>query len=64
MLVIYTKPALYEVMVREKNFLAKLYLSENDALTKKIIVNSTEGQLNILIQVTAYFLTLNALIQV
>ena len=51
MLMIYSKAAMQECMIREKSFLAQLYLSESPAITKKIIVNATEGQINLLIQV-------------
>ena len=48
------KSQLKDLMLRNKNFLAKLYTSQSPSISKKIIVNGETSELNVLIQVLHY----------
>ena len=45
------KSALRDLMLRDKDFLARLFTSDSPSITKKQIVNSEPGQLCLLIQI-------------
>ena len=45
---------LRELMLRDKTFLAQLYLSKNPAITRNLITNAKDTQLTLLIQILHY----------
>ena len=48
---------LRQLMLLEKHFLASLYLSQNSAVAKKIVVNGSDDQLDTLIHVLHHICT-------
>ena len=48
------KSQLKDLMLRNKNFLAKLYTSQSPSISKKIIVNGETSELNVFNQVLHY----------
>ena len=48
------KSALRDLMLRNKDFLARLYTSDSPLYTKKVIVNAETEQLHITIQILHY----------
>ena len=51
---IWERSKLRDYMIREKNFLSKLYVSKTASIAKKAIVNANDQQITLLIQVLHY----------
>jgi len=45
---------LRDLMLRNKTYLARLYQSKNPAIAKKLLVNSSDKELNLLLQIVHY----------
>ena len=48
------KTTLREMMLRNKDFLARLYLAENVSIVRKLIVNGESEQLQVITQILHY----------